>query len=482
MRQWMWSTGLLGLMLGCGGVVDDADEGAVRSAAKADQSWVTRLGGSRSTCSPRLDYLCFDDARVMALHVRSNGSLVVAGAFAGRVQAGAQTLESHFAQANYPPDWPISDVFVAEVDATGDISWAVPFGGRDNDWIYGIAEDDIGNIFVTGTFALPLTLGATTLTTRGSVDVFVAKLSPQGQPLWATSAGSPTYDYSQGLVLRGSSVFVAGAVSGSAQFGAVATQGSGLSDGFLAELRQSDGTWLAAKAFGGPGPDAARAIALDEHDDVLVGGYIGEDASVLGLPASVQGNRSAFLVGVSPGLLATELLTATGTGDSSVEAIAVSSNGHIAVGGWYTGGFGLGSLVGSTGTDFDGFLARLDDWQVAEGYTLSGPDDCTVHGVAIEPSRRMYAVGSFTGAVTFNGRTLLSAGASDALAVGTHDGKTSLLARAGGTLDDGARAVAALSNHSVWVGGRVRGAADFEGTPTSGSGFADAFVWRLRGD
>lgn len=62
--------------------------------------------------------------------------------------------------------------------------------------------DTAGNSIVTGTFYLPKTLGSTTLTRVGEVDVYVAKF-PAGTstPAWAVSLGGQGLDFPQDLQL-----------------------------------------------------------------------------------------------------------------------------------------------------------------------------------------------------------------------------------------------------------------------------------------
>jgi Beta-propeller repeat len=88
----------------------------------------------------------------------------------------------------------LGNVFVAKYNANGICVWAKQFGGNDPD-TYGnkgeaIAIDAAGNCYVTGTFhgsaGSTITLGSgVTLTGTGFRQIFVAKFSPAGVPLWA---------------------------------------------------------------------------------------------------------------------------------------------------------------------------------------------------------------------------------------------------------------------------------------------------------
>ena len=83
------------------------------------------------------------------------------------------------------------DIFVAKYDATGDLVWAKRAGGTSlfGDSGLGIAVDGAGNSYVTGFFRDSTTFGpgetnATTLTSAGSADIFVAKYDASGDLVW----------------------------------------------------------------------------------------------------------------------------------------------------------------------------------------------------------------------------------------------------------------------------------------------------------
>ena len=74
-----------------------------------------------------------------------------------------------------------------------------------------VATDASGNLFVTGYFSGQLTLGATTLTSAGAQDLFVAKYLPAtGTWAWATSGGGTGSEAGQGIAVSGNRVYVTG--------------------------------------------------------------------------------------------------------------------------------------------------------------------------------------------------------------------------------------------------------------------------------
>jgi len=72
------------------------------------------------------------------------------------------------------------DVYVAKLDTNGNWLWAISAGGADWDEGYAIAVDSNGYIYTTGYFDVSATFGTTTLISEGNYDVFIAKLSHEG--------------------------------------------------------------------------------------------------------------------------------------------------------------------------------------------------------------------------------------------------------------------------------------------------------------
>ena len=72
------------------------------------------------------------------------------------------------------------------VKATGStIDWDVPAA---------ITRDTDGNVYVTGEFAGTINLGGISLTSAGSLDIFMVKFDPSGNAIWAKCMGGSGYD------------------------------------------------------------------------------------------------------------------------------------------------------------------------------------------------------------------------------------------------------------------------------------------------
>ena len=125
----------------------------------------------------------------------------------------------------HPPSAGFRDIFVAKYEASGDLVWAKRAGGTSTDEGHGIAVDGAGNSYVTGDFRDSATFGpgetnATTLTSAGGDDIFVAKYEASGDLVWAKRAGGTSTDEGHGIAVDGAgNSYVTGDFRDSATFG-----------------------------------------------------------------------------------------------------------------------------------------------------------------------------------------------------------------------------------------------------------------------
>ncbi|MBN2724586.1 MAG: SBBP repeat-containing protein [Deltaproteobacteria bacterium] len=139
---------------------------------------------------------------------------------------------------------------------------SVPHFARD------IVSDDSGNLFITGTTAVP---------GRTETDVFISAFDIDGNQFFTTSFGSLLTEYSYSIALDSSgNIFVTGYTDGD-----IDTEGGsshGDSDIFVAKY-SPEGTQLWIRQFGTIGGDSGRGIKVDSMDNVVVSGWIYEGAN-----------------------------------------------------------------------------------------------------------------------------------------------------------------------------------------------------------
>ena len=113
-----------------------------------------------------------------------------------------------------------ADVFVSKLDSAGNLVWAKSFGGSSSDYGYSTAVDSSGNVYTTGFFAGTVDFdpgaGTSNITSVGSDDIFVLKLSPSGDVQASTAPAAPTLNSVTAGDRRVTISFTAGANNGAA--------------------------------------------------------------------------------------------------------------------------------------------------------------------------------------------------------------------------------------------------------------------------
>src|SRR5262249_53225154 len=151
-------------------------------------------------------------------------------------------------------------------DATGNSMspGAFPFSGAVT--TRGMAIDQAGNVYLTGSFNAAVTFGSgagTTLTSAGGTDIFVAKFDNAGIFTWAKQFGSAGAEAANGIGGDGGGhLFLPGQMTSAGSFGAFSLTAFGGLDVLVARLNSS-GSVAWAKAMGSNLNDIANSIAVD---------------------------------------------------------------------------------------------------------------------------------------------------------------------------------------------------------------------------
>ena len=199
------------------------------------------------------------------------------------------------------------DLLVAKTGPEGEVYWTRAWGGYGFDYIHSIAADLDGNIYITGgTSVYGLTIGNQVLQSHGDRDIWVAKLSPTGEPQWAHIFGGENHDASHALAVSpAGDVYVTGSLqSEMVNFGGSNIYHVGSKehhDIFLIKL-DTNGNHVWSQGFGGPDWDLAKSVTLGPDETVFITGAF---------------NSPTLSLGGDP-------LTGPGPGGRKVEALAAA--------------------------------------------------------------------------------------------------------------------------------------------------------------
>jgi hypothetical protein len=154
-----------------------------------------------------------------------------------------------------------SDVYLLRIDPVGDILWAQTYGGGDNDYGYDIfLTPDGGSVLA----------GETSSFGAGKSDIYLIKTDVDGDTLWTRTYGGADWDkgYSVDGTMDGGFVVV----------GYTNSSGAGLSDIYLVRT-DSIGDTLWTKTYGGENFDCGYSVVQASDSGYVLTGYTGSYGS-----------------------------------------------------------------------------------------------------------------------------------------------------------------------------------------------------------
>jgi uncharacterized repeat protein (TIGR01451 family) len=434
------------------------------AGAAPEPLWATQ-GGS-----------ALDDDRSNGVAALSDGSSIVTGEFRGTARLGPFTLQSAGE----------SDIFVARMNADGTFAWATRAGGPGDDSGTGVSALPDGSSVITGDFTGgPVAFGASSLTSVGGTDIFVARVNADGTFAWAARAGGPTLDRGMAVsALPDGSAIVSGFFQGGpADFGGTSLTDQGGKDAFVARVNDN-GTFAWATQVAGVMPSEATGVsALADGSSIVAGNFYGAATfgGIGGIERTSAGNGDAFVARVGANGAFTSVAQAGGTADDGATGVSALPDGAAIVTGFFygTAAFaGAPDLTSVGGGDV--FVARVNaNGTFAWASRAGGASYEGGNAVSALADGSSVIAGDFYETAGFGPTTLTSAGNEDVfLARVNSDGSFAWAERAGGTSRDQAFAVSALAGGSMVVAGRFFGTAAFGPFSLSSPGTVDAFVAR----
>jgi hypothetical protein len=165
-----------------------------------------------------------------------------------------------------------TDIFLAKYTSDGVPIWANKIGAADYDYVQKVITDSDGNVIIAGYFYGDTQIGSDHYTSYGSQDIFLAKFSPEGAFLWSFRAGGQSADYVTGLALDADqNLVIAGYYYNAIVFDDSTLIAAGSSDIFLAKF-SADGDLIWTSTAGGSSSDQCRSACCDPEGNVLLSG------------------------------------------------------------------------------------------------------------------------------------------------------------------------------------------------------------------
>lgn len=365
------------------------------------------------------------DALTYTLDFDASGNIIIAGDFKYTIDLdpGMGTASHTAAGTGF---W--QDVFIVKLDPSGNYLWSKSFGGIDQDEGLGVVVDHSGNIYTTGIIRQTVDLdpGAGTYTasvTTGGLGIYVQKLNPSGNFIWAkTIVGITGPDGGVGRSIAiddANNVIYCGQFTGTLDFDPGAgtsnmTAPTGAACATYVSKLDSLGNFLWAKKMGGTGLTAPTSFALDKSNNIYTTGWFSATADfdpgtgVYNLVAAP--NDDVFISKLGP---LGDFAWAKKIGGSKEDhgmAITTDSLMNVYTTGYFSGSVdfnpgaaGFFMTSGNAGGDIDTFISKLDSTGAfVMAAQITGDGGTISHAMQVDQFENIFLTGLYGGIIDFD--------------------------------------------------------------------------------
>lgn len=235
-----------------------------------------------------------------ALAFDASNNLYVTGYITGESAFNANVTFSS-AQGN-------GDIYVAKYNPTGSLIWVKKFGGPMSDRAYDIKVDNNGDIVVSGQYFGTVNFGGQTLqSVSNSKDIFVIKMNPQGDVIWAISEGGSMGDNMYALAIdQQNNIILTGQFAGSMNmagqtFNSVMNPDLNQAsyDIFVSKY-DSNGTAIWAMHGAAKYEDRGMALGTDNQNNIYLAGQFSDTLNFAGQTYNNSGYNVGFITKINP--------------------------------------------------------------------------------------------------------------------------------------------------------------------------------------
>ncbi|HEY8147191.1 MAG TPA: hypothetical protein VIG06_31130 [Kofleriaceae bacterium] len=261
-----------------------------------------------------------------------------------------------------------------------------------------------------------------TVTLTGGPQEVGALFAEKGTAAWALQIGSSVGDGAPEVIVdKNGDLFMVDSFGGGFEFAGTSYDNAGQQDIFVAKLSPG-GEVIWAKAFGGEGYDTPAFIAADPTSgDLVLGGFYTSAVDFGGdEPLAIADTEDLFVVKLAAGngdLVWQKPIEVSDNDGPGFEGLAVDGNGRVLVLGHFNSSINLGG-ADLTDPDQSMFLARLkaDDGALDWQRKLGGSNYPIPRQMIVDSAGNPIIVGYFSDVADFDG-----AAGNDMTALGLRD-------------------------------------------------------------
>ena len=219
----------------------------------------------------------------------------------------------------------VGEFWCHKIDLDGNILWRKYFGGTNNDRSYDSVETSDGDFLIVGSSE---SNDIDISSPKGSYDIWVIKLSSNGDLLWERSYGGSKYETANSIMQSADKkIHILGSTLSNDKN--ISFQ-MGSSDFWLLTI-DSDGNLLSEQTFGGSNFDKGKKIEIDSKDNLWLTGY---SRSIDFDFSSNKGKNDAVLIQLSKNRILKEVFEIGAEGEDIANSLIHFNENEIIVAGY----------------------------------------------------------------------------------------------------------------------------------------------------
>jgi hypothetical protein len=341
-----------------------------------------------------------------SISLDESGNILLVGTFNGTVDFDPNEDIYNLNSVGY------SDIFILKLDAEGNFIWAKSIGENSYKQVNSIELDNLGNIFVTGSFSDTLDFDPSEnlfeLISSGGNDVFILKLNCDGNFLWAEKMGGVNGDYIYSIAIDiNNNIYTTGSFTGTAdfnpKFGVYNLTAFSQGDIFISKL-DNNGNFIWAKTIGGLSNDYFSSMKVDITGNVYLTGSLSNtidfDPGLGGFNLTSNGEKDIFILKINTNGDFEWVKKIGGNSPDRSNSIGLDFFGNIYITGVFRSivDFDPGpDMYNLTASGGDFFISKFDSngnfmWVIPFGTESGGGDG---KSITIDLLNNIYLIGTF---------------------------------------------------------------------------------------
>lgn len=436
-------------------------------------------------------------ADVTDVAIDNNGNLILAGRFQAIVNYARSWSglppDNKTALGYKPEQIGNPDIFITKINNDGSYGWTKRIGNAEDELFVSVAVDGDGNIYVTGSFFNTINFSEDTTTSTafqcksaGREDIFLLKMDPQGNLLWAKRMGGNGSDVPYDICIdHNNNVYVTGRCQPDVDFSTDWHPSSepmvGGTRAFIVRIN-NDGSFGWQKKFGGNGSTSGAALSINSDNEIYVAGNFTDNIDLKTTWPQMasseilsMGNADIFVMKLQNN---GNCLWAKSIGGKYLDcatALAVNNENQVYLTGIFTDSVNFSRDFSTTTMDLkvsnggtDIFITKLDGsgWYLWTK-CLGGNSDDWSNALSVNGNEDVLLAGDFQGIVRFQAdwgdqTTTTAHGGSDAIFIKINkDGGFGSAWQLGGIHADRGMAFLSYSSERYCLIGNFQGEVNF---------------------